>query len=352
IGTVRYEIGDRLIPAGRTTPEAPELQAMMDQMVQAGCQSVVMEVSSHALDQKRVWGIDFDVGVFTNLTQDHLDYHETMENYFAAKARLFHGLGQAEKLATAAINIDDPWGQQLAGINGFKVDTLTFGVHPGARVRAEDCELSPDGSSFSLRSPWGDARVNLSLLGRFNISNALAAVSACGALGIDPRLMADVLAGIQSVPGRLEAIPNRRGLKVFVDYAHTDDALKNVLTTLREITPGRILLVFGCGGNRDRTKRPRMGAVAARLADYSVVTNDNPREEDPAEIARAVVEGFGEQTHYEVLLNREEAIARAVRMAQFGDVVLIAGKGHENYQEFAHTVVPFDDREVARSLLG
>jgi UDP-N-acetylmuramoyl-L-alanyl-D-glutamate--2,6-diaminopimelate ligase len=351
IGTVLYEIGDRLIPAGRTTPEAPELQAMLDQMIQAGCQSVVMEVSSHALDQKRVWGIDFDVGVFTNLTRDHLDYHENMDNYFAAKTLLFRGLGQAQKVAAGVINIDDPWGMRLASINGFRVEEITFGMHPGAVVRAEEIDVSAAGSTFALKSPWGSSRVHLNVLGRFNVSNALAAIAACGSLGIEPDLMARVLGEIESVPGRLELIPNRRGMKVFVDYAHTDDALKNVLTTLREITQGRIILVFGCGGDRDRTKRPLMGSVAAQLADHSIVTTDNPRSEDPAAIARGVVEGFGEYPNYETVADREEAIGRAIKMAQVGDVVLIAGKGHENYQEFANTVVPFDDREAARNYL-
>jgi len=352
LGTVRYEIGERLIPAGRTTPEAPELQAMLDQMVKAGCRSAVMEVSSHALDQKRVWGIDFDVGVFTNLTQDHLDYHGNMEDYFAAKTRLFRGLGQMEKAAVAAINIDDPWGMRLATINGFRTEALCFGTHPRAAVRAEDVEVNARGSSFQLRSPWGDTRVQLRLLGRFNVSNALAAMAACGALGIKPALMAEVLGELQSVPGRMEVIPNRRGLHVFVDYAHTDDALKNVLSTVREIVGGRIILVFGCGGNRDRTKRALMGAVAERLADHSIVTSDNPRNEDPADIANDVVEGFAERDSFQIILDREEAIARALTIAEEGDVVLVAGKGHENYQEFHNTVVPFDDREVVRGLLS
>ena len=351
IGTVQYEIGERCIPASRTTPEAPDIQFMLDQMLRAGCHSAVMEVSSHGLDQKRAWGIDFDVGVFTNLTQDHLDYHKTMDHYFAAKTQLFRGLGQMEKRATAAINIDDPWGMQLANINGFSAELLTFGLHPSAMVRAEDVELGPDGSQFALRSPWGDAEVKLNLLGRYNVSNALAAMSACGALGVEPALMAEVLGRMDSVPGRLERIENERGFLVFVDYAHTPDALSNVLRTLRELTKRRLFAVFGCGGNRDREKRPMMGAAAAALADYSIVTSDNPRNEDPLAIIHEITPGFGGAGNFEVEADRAKAIARAVSLAREGDTVLIAGKGHETYQEYANTVVPFDDREVVRRLL-
>jgi len=352
VGTVRYEIGDRQIPAGRTTPEAPELQAMLSQMVEAGCRSAVMEVSSHALDQKRAWGVDFDVAVFTNLTQDHLDYHRTMEEYFAAKARLFRGLGQMEKRAAAIINIDDAWGMKLAFINGFQVQAITFGVHPTAQVRAENLEVSANGSTFAVRTPWGDAQASLRLPGRFNVSNALAAIGSCGALGIDPQLMVDVLADMRTVPGRLEEIENNRGLKVYVDYAHTPDALQNVLGMLREFAEGRIIVVFGCGGDRDKAKRSQMGAAAASLADYTVITNDNPRSEEPGDIAKEILGGFRGGSDCEVVLDRKDAIAKAISLAERGDVILIAGKGHEIYQEFANTVVTFDDREVVRELLG
>lgn len=351
IGTVQYEIGERCIPASRTTPEAPDIQFMLDQMLHAGCHSAVMEVSSHGLDQKRVWGIDFDVGVFTNLTQDHLDYHKTMDGYFAAKTQLFRGLGQMEKKASAVINIDDPWGMQLANTHGFSADLLTFGMHPSAVVRAEDVELGPEGSEFMLRSPWGEVGVKLNLLGRYNVSNALAAMAACGALGVDPALMASELGRMTVVPGRLERIENERGFLVFVDYAHTPDALTNVLRTLRELTQRRLFVVFGCGGNRDREKRPMMGAAAAALADYSIVTSDNPRSEDPLAVIHEITPGFGGAGNFEIEVDREKAIARVLSLAREGDTVLIAGKGHETYQEYANTVVPFDDREVVRRLL-
>jgi UDP-N-acetylmuramoyl-L-alanyl-D-glutamate--2,6-diaminopimelate ligase len=352
IGTIRYELGERSISASRTTPEAPDLQFMLDQMLRAGCKSAVMEVSSHGLDQKRVWGIDFDVGVFTNLTQDHLDYHKTLDRYFSAKTLLFRGLGQMEKAASAVINIDDPWGRQLADTGGFSARLITFGAHPGAMVRAGKIEIAPEGSVFDFTTPWGGGRARLKLLGRFNVSNALAAIGACGALGVDPTSIAAALSEIASVPGRLEPIRNGRGLSIFVDYAHTPDALANALRTLREVTDNRLLAVFGCGGNRDRGKRPIMGAAAAALADYSIVTSDNPRDEDPAAIIAAIAAGFGARKNYEMEQDREKAIAKALVLARPGDTVLIAGKGHETVQEFASTVAPFDDRDVVKRLLN
>jgi UDP-N-acetylmuramoyl-L-alanyl-D-glutamate--2,6-diaminopimelate ligase len=352
IGTVRYEIGKRIIPATRTTPEAPDVQFMLDQMVRAGCKSAVMEVSSHALDQKRTWGIDYDVGVFTNLTRDHLDYHQSMQNYFDAKSQLFRGLGQLEKRAAAVINIDDPWGMQLANTPGMTADLITYGLHAAAMARAEDIELSPDRSAFTFVSPWGQARVELRLLGRYNVFNALAAMSACGFLGMEPAQMAAALGAMTAVPGRLERVSGGKGFSVFVDYAHTDDALANVLATLRELRPTRLITVFGCGGNRDRTKRPLMGAVAARLSHHVLVTSDNPRKEDPEAIVRDILVGMEGAPNYEVVVDREQAIARAIGMARPGDIVLIAGKGHENYQEFANTIIPFDDRDVARRYLA
>ncbi len=351
IGTVRYEIGGRVIPAVRTTPEAHDVQFMLDQMVRAGCKSAVMEVSSHALDQKRVYGTDYDVGIFTNLSRDHLDYHRDMATYFAAKMQLFRSLGEQRKAATAVVNLDDPWGQQLANTNGLRAGLLTYGEHEAAAVRAEDIELDAHGTRFLLRSPWGDAEAHLRLLGRFNISNALAAITAAGALGIQPARAAAVLAGMGPVPGRLEAVPNRQGIMAFVDYAHTDDALSRVLQAVRELRPRRIVLVFGCGGNRDRTKRPIMGAVAHRLADHVGLTSDNPRREDPQAIIEEIQAGMPGRERCEVIVDRAEAIARAAALARPGDALIVAGKGHEVYQEFADTVAPFDDREVLRHCL-
>jgi len=352
IGTVQYEIGERRIPASRTTPEASDLQAMLAQMLRAGCRSAVMEVSSHALEQKRVWGVDYDVGVFTNLTHDHLDYHGTIERYFSAKARLFAGLGQMEKRATAVLNLDDPWGQQLAGMIGGSTAIVTYGTHPAATVRAVEIETDADGSRFTVRSPWGEAQVRLPVLGRFNVWNALAAFATAAVRGVPVPTILAALERFGGAPGRLERVPCARGFHVFVDYAHTPDALANVLTALRPVTPRRLIVVFGCGGDRDRAKRPVMGRVAADLADHVIVTSDNPRSEDPRAIIEDIVAGMPAAARREIIVDREEAIGRAIEVARPGDVVLIAGKGHENYQEFSRHIVPFDDREVARRWLS
>jgi len=352
ISTVAYEIGVRSIPATRTTPEAPALQALMAEMVAAGCRSAVMEVSSHALDQKRTEGIDFDAAVFTNLTRDHLDYHQDMEDYFEAKSRLFLSLGRGKAGATAVINRDDPWGRRMESLDGLDCRVVTYGIEQAADVKAENVRLEPGGSAFDVLTPWGRAGLSIGLLGRYNVSNALAAIAAAGALGIDPAVSVQALASVSRVPGRLEEVHTREGFQVFVDYAHTDDALEHVLTTLREITPQRLLVVFGCGGNRDASKRPLMGAVASRLADHSILTSDNPRGEEPAAILAQVSEGFGAGADYEVIEDRRTAIRRAIAVARKGDVVVIAGKGHENFQEFADKTIAFDDRQVVRECLA
>jgi UDP-N-acetylmuramoyl-L-alanyl-D-glutamate--2,6-diaminopimelate ligase len=351
IGTVNYEVGARVIPASRTTPQSVELQALFDQMLHAGCKSAVMEVSSHALDQDRVVGCEFDAAVFTNLTQDHLDYHQSMERYFEAKRRLFRQLGRGSKTATAVINVDDPWGLRLAADPEIRARVLTFGCREGVDVRACDITAGPQGSEFKVVGPWGGTRIRLALLGHFNVMNALGAYGAARALGIDDRLTVDALAARRTVPGRLEEVPTRRGWRVFVDYAHTDDALANVLRTVRELTPARLILVFGCGGSRDQAKRPLMGHVAAGLADHTILTSDNPRREEPRAIIAQIEAGFGACRAYDVVEDRAQAIETALRRAREGDIVLIAGKGHETTQEFANTIVPFDDRQVVRTLL-
>ncbi len=350
IGTIAYEIGRRRIPAARTTPESPDIQSLLDQMTRAGCRAAVMEVSSHGLDQKRVWGIDFDVGVFTNLSQDHLDYHKTMERYFAAKAELFRSLGQMKKRAWAVINVDDPWGLRLADTGGWAAEVVTYGQHANAAVRAEDIQMTAEGSQFRLVTPWGEREARIRLPGAFNIHNALAAAAACGVLGVSVETIVQALGSLNAVPGRLEPVPAPLTFKVFVDYAHTPDALDKVLETLRPITRGRLIVVFGCGGNRDRGKRPLMGAVAARAADHVILTSDNPRGEDPEAILREIEAGIPAGASFEKEVHRERAIFNALRRAAPGDVVLVAGKGHETYQEFADTVVPFDDREVVLRL--
>ncbi len=351
IGTVQYEIGARAIPALRTTPDAGELQTLLAQMRQVGCKSVAMEVSSHAVDQKRVWSVAFDVGVFTNLTRDHLDYHGDMDSYYQAKRAFFMRLGWDGRPATAVLNIDDAYGQRLAEDPALAIPVLHYGVDTRAVVRATDVESRLSGSRFYIDSPWGRHRIRLRLLGDYNVSNALAAFAAGGAMGLDPAVMVAALEAMRTIPGRLEEVNGASGFRVFVDYAHTDDALENVLKTLRPLTPGRLIVVFGCGGNRDRTKREAMGAAVSRGADIAVVTTDNPRKEDPEAIIREVLAGFPSDGAPLVAIDREDAIRMALSIAAEGDVVLIAGKGHESFQEFAHTVIPFDDREIARELL-
>ena len=263
------------------------------------------------------------------------------------KARLFQTL---EKGRTAVINLDDLWGQKLI-TEGFSADQITYGFDEQATVRATDVKLDASGTCFHLSSPWGERKIELNLLGRFNISNALAAFAVGGVCGISLDRMATSLGNIQSIPGRLELVPNRKHRKVFVDYAHTDDALRNVLTTLREICNGRLIVVFGCGGDRDREKRGLMGKVAAELADHSIITADNPRNEEPGAIALDIIDGFSEKKQFEVELDRRTAIEIGLRQIGRRDILLVAGKGHETYQEYKGTIVPFDDRETVWEIL-
>jgi len=352
ISTIRYEIGERVIPAQRTTPEALEVQQMLSQMICAGCPACVMEVSSHALDQKRVLEVEFDLSVFTNLTPDHLDYHGSMEDYFAAKTRLFGAPAWGSKRGGAVINIDDAFGARLARATEAEV-RLTYGLEEKAALRASQIELSAAGTRMVVHTPESNFACRLSLIGRHNAYNALAAAGIATLLGVETPVIQTALNSAAAVPGRLEPVMWGQPFGVFVDYAHTDDALRNVLRALREITPGRLLLAFGCGGDRDARKRPRMGRVAGELADFTIVTSDNPRRESPERIAAQIAAGFesppGER--YLIELDRQRAIDDLLREARAGDTVLIAGKGHETYQEFEDTVVPFDDRVHARETL-
>ena len=348
LGTVQYQIGQRVIPASRTTPESVDIQDMMSQMLRAGCGGVSMEVSSHAIEQLRVEEVDFDVAVFTNLSQDHLDYHGTMEDYFESKARLFSALGTVRKAGRAVVNADNAYGRELIERLGGDHAVLSYGVTSAAVIRAEDVRVSAEGSYFVVHTPQGSIPMSLPLVGRYNVSNALAAISATHAIGIDLRTAESALARLRPVPGRVERVEIPENFKVFVDYAHTADALRNVLATVAELTKGRLIVVFGCGGDRDKGKRKAMGQVACELADFSIVTTDNPRTEDPREIVKQVEEGFAatKGNHHPVIDDRREAIERALDLARPGDAVVIAGKGHETYQEFADTVVPFNDRQV------
>lgn len=348
LGTVQYQIGNRVIPASRTTPESVEIQDMMSQMLRAGCGAVSLEVSSHALDQCRVDAIDFDVAIFTNLSQDHLDYHHTMQDYFEAKARLFAFLGQVNKAGRAVINVDDEHGRRLVKRLGGEHTVLTYGVSNDALVRAHDVRVSREGTFFEACTPQGQLPIHLPLIGRYNALNALAAVAAGLALGLDLAVIERGLTGMPPVPGRLEPVPVSDPFQVYVDYAHTADALRGSLATVGELTAGRVIVVFGCGGDRDQGKREPMGRVAAELSDFAILTTDNPRTEDPHQVLAQIEAGFGDvgPTHYQVIEDRREAIERALDIARAGDTVVIAGKGHEAYQEFADTVVPFNDRLV------
>ena len=349
LGTVRYEIGERVLPAARTTPESLDLQELLAQIRDAGCRTAAMEVSSIGIAEERVREIEWDVAVFTNLTQDHLDYHGTMENYFAAKAKLFEQLPQQEKKKkpVAVINIDDRYGQKLIQKIDTKISVVTFGTGLKADFRVSNYRMEFGGTSYQLDARGKSYLVRVPLIGRFNVANSVAALAAANALGLSLREAVLSLGKSPQVPGRLEMVPAKRQFQVFVDYAHTPDALLNVLKTLRELEPRRLIVVFGCGGNRDREKRPLMGQVADQNADYAIVTSDNPRKEDPDKIIADIEKGF-RGTHFEKITDRAGAIVRAVETAQPRDIVLIAGKGHENYQEFADHTVPFEDIQVAR----
>lgn len=357
LGTVQVLVGDAPVAAGLTTPEAPDLQELMARMVRAGCRAAVMEVSSIGLELERVTGCEFDVAVFTNLTQDHLDLHGTMEAYRDAKARLFSELGHpARPLVktgprSAVINVDDPAGPYMAG--RCRVPVITYGLQPGVAVRATGVELGAAGSKFTLESPQGARRVHQPLGALFNVYNALAASAVALHEGVSLDRVVEGLETMPGVPGRFEMVRGGQEYAVIVDYAHTPDALENVLRAARRVVTGQVMVVFGCGGDRDATKRPRMGEVAARLADLVVVTSDNPRGEDPAAILSQIEAGLqAHPTSYVLEVDRARAIAYALARARPGDGVVIAGKGHETYQVFKDHTIDFDDRAVALARLG
>jgi len=353
IGTVRYEIGERVLPAIRTTPESLDLVELLAQIRDAGCRAAAMEVSSHALAQDRTRGLEWNVAVFTNLTQDHLDFHGTMMSYFDAKAKLFTQLGaqQKKRKPMAVVNIDDRYGEQLLDKIDKNVAVITYGRGARADFRASNPRVEFSGTSYQLEAGGKSYLVRVPLIGRFNVLNSVAALAAANALGISLRDAVLSIGKSSQIPGRLELVPAKRQFQVFVDYAHTPDALRNVLRTLRELEPHRLIAVFGCGGDRDRQKRPMMGDIVDQYADYAIITSDNPRTEDPNAILAEIEKGF-RSSRYEKIVDRTEAIGRAVALAQPRDMVLIAGKGHENYQEFADYTVPFDDIQVARRAIA
>ncbi len=349
IGTISYRGPGFSDEAQRTTPEAPDIQRLLRRMLDAGASHVLLEVSSHALDLKRVWGVEFDVAIFTNLSGEHLDYHGTLEDYFEAKKKLFF---LNSKKRTAVVNIDDPYGRRL--LEELPLKTISFGCDAAAIVRAADFSFGRDGLRLTAEYPGGRLELRSPLLGRHNLYNILAALSAGLALGLS---LSDISAGIgrlSAIPGRLEKVDNEEGLLVFVDYAHTDSALRSLLETARGLNPSRIILVFGAGGDRDRSKRERMGAVAAELADWTFLTSDNPRSENPADILADIEKGFQQRggKNFTSLADRREAIARALTFARKGDIVLVAGKGHERVQVIRDARLPFSDAEVIREVLS
>lgn len=354
IGTIEYIIGNVRYKATRTTPDVSSTHKLLREMVLQGCSAAVMEVTSHALDQGRVDYVDFDVAIFTNLTLDHLDYHHTMEEYAKAKKKLFLSLDPKKKKRvhpfpkTAIVNSDASWHEIMT--EGCQASILTYGLVGTADVKAVDIELTPEGSHFSLEYRGEKVPVFSPLIGRFNIYNYLAAAS----VGIVRQMsLKDIVEKLQSVPppsGRLEIVENPLGLKIYVDFAHSDDALMSVLECLNEFKKGRIIVVFGCGGNRDASKRPKMAKVCETLADIVIVTNDNPRNENPETIITEICKGFTPQSKHLVEIDRKRAIQKAIELATKDDLILIAGKGHETYQIFGHKTVEFDDRKVAAEI--
>jgi len=353
IGTIRYDLGRRTLPSFRTTPESVDVFALLDQMRKNGCRKVSMEVSSHGIDQKRTHGLQVEVAAFLNLTQDHIDYHKTMEAYYQVKRRLFNGeMGRLPR--QAVVNVDSDYGRRLLSEIPDSVKVTRFAVDAEAEVRAEAVRLYPDRTEFRLVWPEGSAEVVSPLLGRYNVSNLLAALAMGRAGGGDIEEMLERLAAFPSVPGRMERIDCGQDFNVLVDYAHTDDALRHACGMLRELTSGRLIVVFGCGGDRDRGKRPLMLRTVLEGADRAYVTADNPRSEPLEQIfadMRAAIGRGKEADSVEFVDDRKRAISLALDEAREGDCVLIAGKGHEAYQEFEGTVIPFDDRQVARELI-
>lgn len=347
IGTIEYIMGNHRYPATRTTPDVITNHKMLREMVLQSCKACVMEVSSHALTQNRVENIHYDVAIFTNLTLDHLDYHETMEAYALAKNKLFltHPL-KKERKKIAIINVDSPWAAKV--IEGSTFSKLTYGIenHGGIDVKAENIQLSKESTFFTLVYQGKKYPCKSHLIGRFNVYNYLAAISVGLSKGESVEKLIDIMSTATSPSGRLEPIPNRINRTIYVDFAHSDDALKNVLESLNELKTKKIITVFGCGGDRDSTKRAKMGAVADKFSDFTIVTSDNPRSENLSIICEDICKGFTNKKNYEIVIDRASAIQRAVDLSEEGDIILIAGKGHEAYQIFAHHTIEFDDRKV------
>lgn len=353
IGTIEYIIGKHRYQATRTTPDVISNHKMLREMVLQDCKAAVMEVTSHALDQGRVENIEYDVAIFTNLTLDHLDYHQTMEHYCEAKQKLFKGLNPSKHKSchsfpsTAIINSDSPWNEKM--VQDCPAEILTYGIDSNAHVRAKNICLSSLGTRFTICYKQKEVECNIPLVGRFNVYNCLAAISV-GLVRHEPlEKLVNLIASFPPIPGRMQPVPNQLQLNIFVDFAHSDDALTNVLECLQEFKKGRIITIFGCGGDRDASKRPKMAKAAENLSDFCIVTSDNPRSENPYSICQDVVKGFA-HTQWMVEIDRRLAIKKAIEMAKNEDIILIAGKGHETYQIFAHKTVEFDDCKIAAEI--
>lgn len=347
IGTISYNWKDTVIESGNTTPGALDLQRLLNAMAADRVKYCAMEVSSHSLDQDRVLGIDFNAALFTNITGEHLDYHKTFENYVRAKNKLFRNM---KKDALAVLNADDPNFSDIQ--KGAQARILTYGIRNDADVRAVNIHSDSNRTEFTVATRGGAFDITSPLIGDFNVYNILAAVGYALEEKIPILPLQASVAAFKGAEGRLEAVGKCSDPKVFIDYAHTDDALKNVLETLRKVTAGRLIVVFGCGGDRDRTKRPRMGNVASRLADYVVITSDNPRSEDPMAIAREVEAGLEKDfSDYKIITDRLDAIRDAINVARPGDIVLVAGKGHEKYQVIGDKQLPYSDRDSILEIL-
>ncbi len=350
IGTVRYELGDRALPSYKTTPESADLYSMLRKMRASGCSEAVMEVSSHGIDQNRVNGLNLAVAAFLNLSQDHLDYHDSMEQYFRTKCRIFNGTNGSLP-SVGVVNADCPWGRRLIEELPPQVRLLTFGESLDADFRARDIKLSQDGAEFLIECSQGTFEIASPLLGRYNVSNVLAAFAISLALGQPVKDSVEIIGSFIGVDGRMEVVDEGQPYSVLVDYAHTPDALGNALQMLREFTPGCLQVVFGCGGDRDRTKRSLMTEIACGLADLAWATADNPRTEKQDRIFRDMRKGVTDSSKISFVSDRRRAISKALDQANNGDCVLIAGKGHETFQEINSVALPFDDREVASELL-
>lgn len=352
IGTVQYEVGERILPARRTTPEALDFHQLLSQMVSAGCKHVVMETSSHALQQGRLLPVEFEIGVFTNLTQDHLDYHGSMENYLDAKAILFRNLDRESQPGVAVLNVDDPANEMINVRLSENVRRIRYSVRGEGELSTKDVTFRAEGTSGTIIFEGHDYAFRSPLVGSFNLSNALAAVGAAIAAGVEPATAIARLETLPNVPGRLECFVSPEGFTVVVDYAHTDDAVRKALESLRKITEKRLVAVVGCGGDRDRFKRPKMAQAAVETADLAIFTADNPRSEAVDSILADMVEGVAEADNFRTIADRREAIAEAIALAEPGDVICVAGKGHEPYQEINGVFHPFDDREVVREFIN